>query len=86
MLAVGYGGHDHGRSRAAKSGQIGNVCQPNALLTLMEYIEDYGDAELRVLGEHRINEELETIPNPKAREAARHYLDRIRAGERDLRF
>ena len=70
----------------AKSGQIANVCQPNALLTLMEYIEDYGDPELRELGERRIGEELATIPNPKARAAASAYLDRIRAGERDLRF
>ncbi len=72
--------------KLAKSGQIANVCQPNALLTLMEYIEDYGDQELRELGEHRIKEELATIPNPKAREAASNYLERIRAGERDLRF
>ncbi|MDD3927391.1 MAG: [FeFe] hydrogenase H-cluster radical SAM maturase HydG, partial [bacterium] len=36
--------------RLAKAGQIGNVCQPNAILTLQEYIEDYGDEELRELG------------------------------------
>ena len=72
--------------KLAKSGQIANVCQPNALLTLMEYIEDYGDEELRGLGEHRIEEELASIPNPKARAAASAYLERIKAGERDLRF
>lgn len=72
--------------KLAKSGQIANVCQPNALLTLMEYIEDYGDEELRGLGEGIIAKELETIPNPKARSAAEAYLARIRAGERDLRF
>ncbi len=31
----------------AKSGQIKNVCQPNALTTLAEYLLDYGDDELR---------------------------------------
>lgn len=72
--------------KLAKSGQIGNVCQPNALLTLQEYIEDYGDEELRALGEQTILRELATIPNPKARQAAETYLARIRAGERDLRF
>jgi 2-iminoacetate synthase len=72
--------------KLAKSGQIANVCQPNALLTLMEYIEDYGDEELRGLGEKRIAEELASIPNPKAREAAKSFLERIRGGERDLRF
>jgi 2-iminoacetate synthase len=70
----------------AKSGQIANVCQPNALLTLQEYMEDYGDEELRTLGQEAIARELGTIPNPKARQAAEAYLARIRNGERDLRF
>ncbi|MGL5232398.1 MAG: [FeFe] hydrogenase H-cluster radical SAM maturase HydG, partial [Fusobacteriaceae bacterium] len=30
----------------AKSGNIQNVCQPNALMTLMEYAMDFGDDEL----------------------------------------
>jgi len=72
--------------KLAKSGQIANVCQPNALLTLQEYMEDYGDEELRVLGSEAIARELETIPNPKAKKAAEAYLERIRKGERDLRF
>jgi 2-iminoacetate synthase len=70
----------------AKSGQIANVCQPNALLTLQEYMVDYGDEELRELGKEVIARELETIPNAKARKAAEAYLERIRQGERDLRF
>ena len=72
--------------RLAKSGQIANVCQPNALLTLQEYIEDYGDAELRVLGEQVIAKELASITNPKAREVTERYLQQIKDGERDLRF
>lgn len=70
----------------AKTGQIANVCQSNALLTLQEYLEDYGDEELRELGEGVIARELATVPNPKARAKAEEYLGRIRAGERDLRF
>jgi 2-iminoacetate synthase len=72
--------------KLAKSGQIGNVCQPNALLTLQEYMEDYGDEELRQLGSEMIQHELETIPNPKAKAAAEAFLERIKKGERDLRF
>jgi 2-iminoacetate synthase len=72
--------------RLAKSGQIANVCQPNALLTLQEYIEDYGDGELRVMGEQVIAKELASITNPKAREVTERYLQRIKGGERDLRF
>jgi 2-iminoacetate synthase len=72
--------------RLAKSGQIANVCQPNALLTLQEYIEDYGDAELRDMAEPVIAKELASITNPKAREVTEQYIQRIKDGERDLRF
>lgn len=33
--------------RLAKSGQIKNVCLPNALMTLCEYAQDYGDEEFK---------------------------------------
>lgn len=46
----------------AKSGQIGNVCQPNALMTLMEFILDYGDEEINALGRKTIYEAVEKIP------------------------
>ena len=72
--------------RLAKSGQIANVCQPNALLTLQEYIEDYGDAEFRDIAEKVIARELASITNPKAREVTERYLQRVQEGERDLRF
>ena len=31
----------------AKTGQIQNVCEPNALMSLVEYALDYGDDEIR---------------------------------------
>jgi 2-iminoacetate synthase len=72
--------------RLAKSGQIANVCQPNAMITLQEYAEDYGDPELRELAGKVIKRELDSITNPKARETTERFLQRIRDGERDLRF
>ncbi|MGA2081882.1 MAG: [FeFe] hydrogenase H-cluster radical SAM maturase HydG [Holophaga sp.] len=72
--------------RLAKTGQIANVCQPNALVTLQEYVEDYSDPELRELAEGVIRKELDNITNPKAREKTETFLQRIKAGERDLRF
>ena len=72
--------------RLAKTGQIANVCQPNAMITLQEYAEDYGDPELRELAEAVIQRELDSITNPKAREVTQKYLQRIKDGERDLRF
>ncbi|MEN6549498.1 MAG: [FeFe] hydrogenase H-cluster radical SAM maturase HydG [Armatimonadia bacterium] len=72
--------------KLAKAGQIGNVCQANAILTFQEYLEDYADEPLRKLGEQAITRELEAIPSDKTRAKAREFLARIKQGERDLRF
>lgn len=72
--------------RLAKSGQIHNVCQPNALLTLKEFILDYGDDEVKKVGEALIEQSIEEIPSEPARKAVRERLGRISNGERDLRF
>jgi 2-iminoacetate synthase len=70
----------------AKSGQIGNFCLPNALLTFEEYLQDYADDELNEMGQKMIDEEILNIPNENRRVKAIDYLNRIRDGERDLRF
>ncbi|MGM9974764.1 MAG: [FeFe] hydrogenase H-cluster radical SAM maturase HydG [Clostridiaceae bacterium] len=70
----------------AKNGQIHNVCQPNALLTLKEYLEDYADEETKALGEEVIAKALKEIPKEAARIACENKLQRISEGERDLRF
>jgi 2-iminoacetate synthase len=70
----------------AKSGQIGNCCLPNALLTFEEYLKDYADDELKEMGQKMIDKEIQNVPNEKQRAKAMDYLNRIRSGERDLRF
>lgn len=70
----------------AKNGQIGNICGANALLTLMEYAEDYGDAEFKELAGKVITEKVDNIPNETVRDKAKAFIERIRAGERDFRF
>ena len=37
----------------AKSGQIHNVCLPNAIITFKEYLLDYADDELKEIGEQQ---------------------------------
>ena len=70
----------------AKSGQIGNCCLPNALLTFEEYLKDYADDELKEMGKIMIDKEIQNIPNESRRAKAIDYLSRIRNGQRDLRF
>lgn len=69
-----------------KNGQIANICQPNALMTLKEYLEDYASEETKALGEQVIAQEMQRIPNEKVKEKAQTYLDKLHAGKRDFRF
>ena len=69
-----------------KSGQIVNCCQPNALMTLKEYLEDYASEDTRQRGEKVIREQLEVITNPVVKEKAAAYIANIHDGQRDFRF
>lgn len=69
-----------------KSGQIANCCQPNALMTLKEYLQDYASTETRAKGEQMIAAEMLRVPNEKVRRIAIENLGKIAKGERDFRF
>ena len=69
-----------------KTGQIANCCQPNALMTLMEYLEDYASPATREIGMKVIADELKRVPNEKVQRIARENLEAIRNGSRDFRF
>lgn len=68
----------------AKSGNIQNVCSPNALLTLMEYAMDYGDLELTEKVEEVIAREIENIKREDIKALTLEKLEKIKNGERDL--
>ena len=68
----------------AKSGRIHDLCYPNAMMTFKEYIEDYGDEELKELGNKVIEKNLANIPDKRMREETINRLNRIEKGERDL--
>ena len=68
----------------AKSGNIQNVCSPNALLTLMEYAMDYGDLELTEKVEKVIAKEIENIKREDIKLLTLEKLEKIKNGERDL--
>ncbi len=72
--------------RLAKSGQIANICQPNALMTLKEYLEDYASEDTKIKGEALIQEELGRIPNDKVRSIAEEHITEMNEGKRDFRF
>lgn len=70
----------------AKSGEIQNVCQPNAILTFKEYLIDYAGPETRAIGERTIQEHLEMIPDPRIKQMTISELKKIEEGTRDLYF
>ena len=69
-----------------KSGQIANCCQPNALMTLKEYLEDYASSDTKLKGEAVIDREMLNIANEKIRTIAALRLEEIATGKRDFRF
>ena len=68
----------------AKSGEIQNVCEPNAITTLVEYALDYGDEEFRekalVTAEKVANE----IENEKTKNIVLNNIKKLKEGTRDL--
>jgi 2-iminoacetate synthase len=68
----------------AKSGEIQNLCQPNAILTFKEFLLDYASAETREIGEKTIEKHLEQIPNTQIRDETIKRIKKLEQGERDL--
>nr|WP_312290619.1 [FeFe] hydrogenase H-cluster radical SAM maturase HydG [Clostridium chromiireducens] len=69
-----------------KSGQIANCCQPNALMTLKEYLEDYASEDTKKKGEEVIKNEIPNIPNEKVKKIVIENLENLNEGKRDFRF
>lgn len=69
-----------------KNGQIANCCQPNALMTLKEYLEDYASQDTKKNGKAMIDSEVDNITDPKVKGIALEYLNEMEGGKRDFRF
>lgn len=69
----------------AKTGQIGRICTPNALMTLKEYLEDYAAAATKEIGEKVIAKEVERISDPILKSNVKKWLKDIEGGKRDIR-
>ena len=68
-------------------GFIQNMCTPNALLTLQEYLTDFASPETQSAGDVAIQREIAQLPEGKRRADVLNRLERIRsADERDLYF
>jgi len=67
----------------AKHGEIHNMCAPNALLSLKEYLLDYATGDTRSEGERVLAECVEDLP-PAMRGKTMELLAKIEKGDRDV--
>jgi len=67
----------------AKPGDIKHHCDPNALSTFLEYLEDYGSKGTRAVGEPLIARKTAEM-DPVRRAHTEKMLAKVRAGERDV--
>lgn len=72
--------------KLCKNRQIHNCCQPNALMTLKEYLEDYAPGETKQVGDVLIDREIGRIPMEKVQKIVRDNLREIELGKRDFRL
>lgn len=70
--------------RLVKSGEIKNVCLPNALMTLYEYTLDYGNSELQEKVKQVVLEQVSGIEKDSIRSLILANVEKLQAGERDL--
>jgi 2-iminoacetate synthase len=67
-------------------GFIKRYCQPNAMLTLAEYLEDYAPSDTKRKGYQLIDENLKNYEDADFKLKLEERLSRIKKGERDLYF
>ena len=67
-------------------GFIKRYCQPNAMLTMAEYLEDYAKKESKDKGYDLIERKLKEYKDDKFMGKLTEKLERIKKGDRDLYF
>ena len=68
----------------AKSGNIKYVCEPNALMTLLEFTLDYGDEELYKKSLEIIDKEVENIEREDIKSLTKESMKKMKTGQRDF--
>lgn len=68
----------------AKPGLIQKFCQPNAILTFKEYLEDYASEETKKAGDKCIEQHINEIPDERVRQRLYKQLEKVHNGERDI--
>ena len=68
----------------AKTGEIQKMCEPNALMTLMEYALDYGDESTCKKAEKLVMEEASKINDNSIKKFINDGIVKLKEGKRDI--
>jgi 2-iminoacetate synthase len=67
-------------------GFIKRFCTPNAILTLAEYLEDYGKNGIKEKGYQLIRKNMNELKDDRFKVKLEERLEKVKLGERDLYF
>jgi 2-iminoacetate synthase len=67
-------------------GFIKRYCEPNAILTLAEYLEDYAQRDTREKGYELIDRSISKLDDERIKKKLKERLEMIKEGKRDLYF
>jgi 2-iminoacetate synthase len=70
----------------AVPGFVKRFCTPNAVLTFLEYLNDYATGETLESGLKQIDRELGAMPESQAKQDLQTRMEQVRSGERDLYY
>jgi 2-iminoacetate synthase len=70
----------------AVPGFVKRFCTPNAVLTFLEYMEDYSTPETKKAGMKQVERELERMPEGEQKAKLIERMEQITQGARDLYF
>jgi len=70
----------------AVPGFVKRYCTPNAILTVLEYLNDYASPETRASGLKQIEKELEAMPEGESRDSLLARIEEVKNGKRDLYY
>ena len=69
-----------------KEQQIHNFCQPNAIMTLKEYLTDYASDTTKETSKELLLKEIAKIKDEKIKKIVLENLEKIQQGQRDFKF
>ncbi|HAF08358.1 TPA: [FeFe] hydrogenase H-cluster radical SAM maturase HydG, partial [candidate division WOR-3] len=72
--------------KEAKGEHIHTFCQPNALLTFTEYLEDYASEKTKEVGYKLVEDEVLRMEDSPLKKKFIEKLGKTKEGKRDLYF